>query len=503
MSDVTALMLRAVSEQLKQQIVPNLTAADAIERATLSIQVLEHLAADFDTLAQVAVDYTPELRGRLTEALASLPRETFPELLDSWRSRLGEIAPETDLACQREIRALRDLSSQILRTCADQYDALPEGDTQAAISTVAVSLGTQDKRLLDAVAAARSAQLNKGQGNNARQGTESATPASVDLTPEAVTAYLRRHYPDSPGIQATQVESIPGGRSKKTWFISLENTEALPADLVMRQDYQLHYEGTKVRDEYEPLLKFSGLGLPVPAPLLLESEETSLGQPFLLMERLEGSPPGSYFGLRDKCPGAFADLANTLAKIHQVNPAELGFTSDGAPEQSLSRLIDSYQEKWRTNSNKPSPIIDYAYSWARQLCRQGPGGVVVVHGDVGPHNMLVANDRLTALLDWEFSHLGDPAEDLGIARVYAEDVMTWDEFIRLYREAGGPPVPERRIELAMVLHFLKGARLVAVSGRNFEEGWTSEFIKGATAFSGLRQIELIVASLLQRFKAIA
>lgn len=48
-------------------------------------------------------------------------------------------------------------------------------------------------------------------------------------------------------------------------------------------------------------------------------------------------------------------------------------------------------------------------------------------------------------------------------------------------------------------HAIEGASLVAVSGRNFEEGWTGEFVKGATSFAGLRQIELTLIALLRRF----
>ncbi|MGK5681561.1 phosphotransferase family protein [Actinoplanes sp. URMC 104] len=41
-------------------------------------------------------------------------------------------------------------------------------------------------------------------------------------------------------------------------------------------------------------------------------------------------------------------------------------------------------------------------------------GWVLVHGDYGPNNMLFDPDtfRVTALLDWEWAHPGDPAEDL-------------------------------------------------------------------------------------------
>ena len=41
----------------------------------------------------------------------------------------------------------------------------------------------------------------------------------------------------------------------------------------------------------------------------------------------------------------------------------------------------------------------------------GPGSVLV-HGDFGPQNVLIAGDHVSALLDWEFAHIGRPIEDL-------------------------------------------------------------------------------------------
>jgi hypothetical protein len=80
--------------------------------------------------------------------------------------------------------------------------------------------------------------------------------------------------------------------------------------------------------------------------------------------------------------------------------------------------------------------------------------------------------------------------------------MSWDEFMTQYTAAGGATVPERRIRLGMLVNFLKGTTLVATSGRNFEEGWTREFVKGANSFTGLRLIELRIAALMRRFGAV-
>jgi hypothetical protein len=63
----------------------------------------------------------------------------------------------------------------------------------------------------------------------------------------------------------------------------------------------------------------------------------------------------------------------------------------------------------------------------------------VVHGDVGFHNLMFddAGD-VTALLDWEFSILGDPTQDLCFVRLFVEPLMQWPDFLALYRGFGGP-----------------------------------------------------------------
>jgi aminoglycoside phosphotransferase (APT) family kinase protein len=222
----------------------------------------------------------------------------------------------------------------------------------------------------------------------------------------------------------------------------------------------------------------------------------------MLVNRLQGKPPGTYFGIATASPGAFRDLATTLASLHRVDPEALGMARPPDGTDSMRELIGQYQKKWRDNATRASPLVDYAFAWAADECRRDPGMSTVVHGDAGPYNLLVDGDRLTAVLDWEFAHVGDPAEDLGIARVYADSFMAWSDFLKVYADAGGPAVPESRIRLGMLIQFLKGTTLVAASGRNFAEGGTSDFIKGANSFTGLRLIERRIADLLRRFDAL-
>jgi aminoglycoside phosphotransferase (APT) family kinase protein len=329
----------------------------------------------------------------------------------------------------------------------------------------------------------------------------SAAATKETVTTDNVTRYLQRIWPSDHGVRSSAVVAIPGGRSKKTFFVTIEGSETLPHDVVVRQDYALKYAGTKVADEYRPLLALAKLNLPVPRPLHLEAELSELGPPFMFMDRLSGKAPGSYFSQNVQCAGAFRDLATMLGRLHRVDPTLLGFAPPEPNKDYLLSLILQYQKKWRDNATRASPVVDYAYLWAERECTRAPGLVAFVHGDAGPYNLLADKDRLTALLDWEFAHVGDAAEDLGIARVYAESCMAWNEFLAIYRDAGGPEVAETRVQLAMLVQFLKGTTLTAASGRNFLEGGTDELVKGATSFTGLRMIEARIAKLLRRFGA--
>jgi tRNA A-37 threonylcarbamoyl transferase component Bud32 len=77
--------------------------------------------------------------------------------------------------------------------------------------------------------------------------------------------------------------------------------------------------------------------------------------------------------------------------------------------------------------DKPEPVLYAAGRLARRLATvdpslvagldAAPDGTVLVHGDFGPQNLLLDEDTAepTALLDWEFAHIGDPIEDIAWA----------------------------------------------------------------------------------------
>src|SRR2546421_246083 len=66
----------------------------------------------------------------------------------------------------------------------------------------------------------------------------------------------------------------------------------------------------------------------------------------------------------------------------------------------------------------PHPAIELGLWWLREN-RPQPRPALVVHGDFRIGNLVVDENGLAGVLDWEFAHLDDPARDLSFALVRA------------------------------------------------------------------------------------
>jgi aminoglycoside phosphotransferase (APT) family kinase protein len=58
-------------------------------------------------------------------------------------------------------------------------------------------------------------------------------------------------------------------------------------------------------------------------------------------------------------------------------------------------------------------VFELALQWLRAHLPADPPRLTLVHGDFRNGNLVVGEDGLRAVLDWEMAHLGDPMEDLG------------------------------------------------------------------------------------------
>ncbi len=72
--------------------------------------------------------------------------------------------------------------------------------------------------------------------------------------------------------------------------------------------------------------------------------------------------------------------------------------------------IDRWADIYRAAAGEPIPLLEEAAAWLHRGVPAG-GTLGVVHGDAGPGNFVHADGKVVVVTDWEFAHLGDPAED--------------------------------------------------------------------------------------------
>ncbi len=169
-------------------------------------------------------------------------------------------------------------------------------------------------------------------------------------------------------------------------------------------------------------------GARVPGVLAVCDDESLLGVPFYVMELSPGVPIDTALPPAIDTPSDRArlgeELVDALAEIHAIDPESAGLATFGRPDGYLERQIGRFLKIWPHNATRDLPVVEELGAW---LLAHLPPAVpaTVVHGDYRVGNLLVAEDapaRISAVLDWELSTIGDPLADLGyLLSMYTDD----------------------------------------------------------------------------------
>jgi aminoglycoside phosphotransferase (APT) family kinase protein len=173
--------------------------------------------------------------------------------------------------------------------------------------------------------------------------------------------------------------------------------------------------------QFASLKALEGSGVPVPRVYWHGEELETFGAPFFICEKVEGEAPLPWVGEGQEAfpPDTRERLAEqfvaALAAIHRFGwrGTPLETLVPGVDEASAaSRQITFWEELLDRWAFRPYPMLEWAISWLKAHRPVAPR-VTLVHGDYRTGNFLVSAGRITAILDWELVHLGDPLEDLG------------------------------------------------------------------------------------------
>lgn len=241
---------------------------------------------------------------------------------------------------------------------------------------------------------------------------------------------------------------LPGGASKEAWALDLTTSDGRLELLVRRAGGGvIHSQTLPLEQEYRVVELAHGAGVRVPRPYGYLGDVA--GREAFVVERVRGETIGRRIVQRPELAAARAALpaqmGEELAKIHDLALERAAFLPTGRVGDLLARLereLDALEE--------PHPAIELGLAWAR---RHAPPshGAVLNHGDFRVGNFVVSERGLEYVLDWEFAHASDPAEDLawplvrawrfGVDHLRLGGVGAVEPFLERYNALTGRAVP--------------------------------------------------------------
>jgi aminoglycoside phosphotransferase (APT) family kinase protein len=223
---------------------------------------------------------------------------------------------------------------------------------------------------------------------------------------EQLEAEAARHFGRPVGIEG--LEPLQGGASRELWaFVAV--LDARRRELVLRRDPEGVEDPPARRREIEALAAAHRHAVPVPEPLWLHGQGTGL-----VMARVRGETIPRRLLREDRYAAARGGLTEQLAAaaaaMHAV-PLE-DVPSVERPDRPPAEAAIAKLESELDRIGEPHPALELGLRWLRAHLPE-PRGPALVHGDFRLGNLVVDEDGLVAVLDWELMHAGDPIEDLG------------------------------------------------------------------------------------------
>jgi aminoglycoside phosphotransferase (APT) family kinase protein len=181
----------------------------------------------------------------------------------------------------------------------------------------------------------------------------------------------------------------------------------------------------------------------VPRVLATCDDESVIGAPFYVMERVSGEVITSSLpaGLDGASIGS--ELVDALVEVHACDWQARGLEGYGKPTGYLERQLRRFGGLWEHNRTRPVPVLERVTAWLVEH-RPESGPATIVHGDYRLGNTMFAGNRLVAIFDWELATIGDPLADVGyLVATWAQRGDPEGSVIGLSPVTRGPGFPSR------------------------------------------------------------
>jgi aminoglycoside phosphotransferase (APT) family kinase protein len=248
---------------------------------------------------------------------------------------------------------------------------------------------------------------------------------ALDRPPLLVRRPLEAHL-DAHGLGSGPIiaEPVGEGHSNVTYLVRRGDTE-----LVLRRPPRppLPPSAHDVLREARLLTAVQDVDVRTPRVLLTCEDESVIGAPFYVMERVEGDvivgEVPARFDTEEERRRIGEELVDALVEIHAVDWQACGLEGYGKPTGYLERQLRRFGGLWEHNKTREVPVLDDLTAWLGAH-RPDSGPATIVHGDYRLGNVMFGPGtpaRLCSIFDWELATIGDPLADVGYL------IATWGE----------------------------------------------------------------------------
>lgn len=243
-----------------------------------------------------------------------------------------------------------------------------------------------------------------------------------DLLPKTeIKTFLRKQDIIQNAESELTITQYSNGYSNLTYLLEIEEKSYVlrcpPKGAVKR--------GHDMSREFKVLSCLEGNYKLGPKPYIYTDDQSVIGSPFYLMEKIEGIILTTKEAKkREVTPTAFRVLSNTwlelFVRLHQVDYKAIGLQDLGLPEGYVERQVSNWGKQYLKAATMDIPEAQHLMQWMQDN-QPIHYDHTFIHNDYKYDNVVFRDDswkEIVAVLDWEMCTIGDPMMDLGTSIAY-------------------------------------------------------------------------------------
>jgi aminoglycoside phosphotransferase (APT) family kinase protein len=322
---------------------------------------------------------------------------------------------------------------------------------------------------------------------------------------EKITDYLKTKLSAARNLTLSDFVHSPGGWSHEIYVFYAnwsEDGRTVRRGFCLRKDpgAGLLRELSNLKEQFDVIKALEPTPAPTPRAYWYEADSYLLGGPFFVMEKVEGEVPnpwsraGKQFYAEAAARGKLArSFVEALASLHKLDWRETALDFIGVPgpgKDFALREIAKWESLIDQSLLKPEPVLVELLLWLKANAPEAKR-LAFVHGAYRTGNLIVKDDAIAAIIDWELQVIGDPMYDVAYVlsdlnregSLLLSCIVERDFFIDYYQELTGIEIDLEVCRYYEILYMLRSAAFWLSASGLFFEGRNKDLRLARTTYS--------------------